>query len=183
MYLNDDSADCGVRARAAESLLLNKQFIVSKRSRQRAPNLTTLDRSVLGLITLLASPRRIPRLSRTVKSAALFKFCQALIGRMCRILFCSAGHARKPGPKRPSAELIGAIVELKRRNPKPGCVRIAGILTPDGTTPATYHELRSPGILRLYQGYGPQALAGHKDAVTFAIHKDKRGAEWVDAAA
>ena len=32
---------------------------------------------------------------------------------------------RKPGPKGPSAELIAAIVKMKRRNPKFGCVRIA----------------------------------------------------------
>ena len=38
----------GVRAVAAESLLLKQQLIVSNRSRQRAPNLTTLDRFVLA---------------------------------------------------------------------------------------------------------------------------------------
>jgi len=32
---------------------------------------------------------------------------------------------RKPGPKGPSAELIAAIIALKRRNPCFGCVRIA----------------------------------------------------------
>ena len=32
---------------------------------------------------------------------------------------------RKPGPKGPSTQLIAAIVEMKRRNPKFGCVRIA----------------------------------------------------------
>jgi transposase InsO family protein len=32
---------------------------------------------------------------------------------------------RKPGPKGPSAALIAAIVEMKRRNPRFGCVRIA----------------------------------------------------------
>ena len=115
----------GVRAVAAESLLLKQQLIVSNRSRQRAPNLTTLDRFVLGLITLFVSPRRIPKLSRIVKSATLFKFRQALIDRKYRILFSSSGHPRKPGPKGPSAELIAAIVELKRRNPKFGCVKIA----------------------------------------------------------
>jgi len=31
----------------------------------------------------------------------------------------------KPGPKDPSAELIQAIVELKQRNPRFGCLRIA----------------------------------------------------------
>ncbi len=61
---------------------------------------------------------------------------------------------------------------------------LAGIVTPEGKTPPTYHELRSLGI-RLYQqqGYDPQALAGHKDAATSAIYKDSRGAEWIDVAA
>lgn len=58
-----------VRAVAAESLILNQQLIVSNRSRQRAPNLTTVDRFVLGLIILFVSPRRIPKLASIVKSA------------------------------------------------------------------------------------------------------------------
>ena len=49
----------GVRAVAAESLLLKQQLLVSNRSRQRAPNLSTLDRFVLGLIALFVSPRRL----------------------------------------------------------------------------------------------------------------------------
>jgi putative transposase len=32
---------------------------------------------------------------------------------------------RRPGPKGPSKELIDAIVEFKRRNPRVGCPRIA----------------------------------------------------------
>ena len=47
----------GVRAVAAESLLLKHQLLISNRSRRRAPNLTTLDRLVLGLTTLFVSPR------------------------------------------------------------------------------------------------------------------------------
>ncbi|MBI4190676.1 MAG: transposase [Betaproteobacteria bacterium] len=115
----------GVRAVAAESLLLRQQLIVSNRSRQRAPNLTTLDRFVLGLITLFVSPRRIPKLSRIVKSATLLKFHKALVDRKYRILFSSSGRPRKPGPKGPSSELIAAIVEMKRRNPKFGYIKIA----------------------------------------------------------
>src|SRR5438874_12296377 len=38
--------------------------------------------------------------------------------------FSSGGH-RRPGPKGPSKELSDAIVELKRRNPRVGCPRIA----------------------------------------------------------
>jgi transposase InsO family protein len=115
----------GVRAVAAESLLLKQQLIVSNRSRQRAPNLTTLDRFVLALITLFVSPRRIPKLSGIVKSATLLKFHKALVDRKYRVLFSSSDRPRKPGPKGPSAELIAAIVELKRRNPQFGCVKIA----------------------------------------------------------
>ena len=43
----------GVRAVAAESLLLKHQLLISNRSRQRAPNLSSVDRFVLGLTTLL----------------------------------------------------------------------------------------------------------------------------------
>jgi hypothetical protein len=52
----------GARAVAAESLLLKHQLLISNRSRQRAPNLTTLARLVLSLTTLSVSPRRIAKL-------------------------------------------------------------------------------------------------------------------------
>ena len=115
----------GVRAVAAESLLLKHQLLISNRSRHRAPNLTTLDRVVLGLTTLCVNPRRLPKLGALVQPATLFKFHKALVERKCRLLFSASSHRRKPGPKGPSAELIAAIVEMKRRNPRFGCVRIA----------------------------------------------------------
>ena len=115
----------GVRAVAAESLLLKHQLLISNRSRQRAPNLTSLDRFVLGLTTLFVSPRRVPKLSTILKPATLLKFHKALVDRKYRLLFSSSSSRRKPGPKGPSTELIAAIVEMKRRNPKFGCVRIA----------------------------------------------------------
>jgi hypothetical protein len=37
----------------------------------------------------------------------------------------SSSPKKKPGPKGPSAELIGALCELKRRNPRFGCPKIA----------------------------------------------------------
>src|SRR5437899_2136997 len=116
----------GVRAVAAESLLLKHQLLISNRSRKRAPNLTTLDRFVLGLTTLFVSPRRIPKLGAFIKPATLFKFHKALVHQKYRLLFTSSSlPRRKPGPKGPSRELIAAIVEMKRRNPRFGCVRIA----------------------------------------------------------
>lgn len=115
----------GLRALAAESLLLKHQLLISNRCRRRAPNLTTLDRFVLGLTTQFVSPRRIPRLSVILRPATLFKLHKALVDRKYRLLFSSSPRRCKPGPKGPSTELIAAIVELKCRNPRFGCVRIA----------------------------------------------------------
>jgi putative transposase len=115
----------GVRPVAAESLLLKHQLLISNRSRRRAPNLTLLDRLVLGLTTLFLSPHRIPRISVSIRPATLFKFHKALVHRKYRLLFSSSFRRGKPGPKGPSEQLIAAIVEMKQRNPKFGCVRIA----------------------------------------------------------
>ena len=119
----------GARAVAAESLLLKHQLLISNRSRRRAPNLTTFDRVLLGLTTLWVSPRRIPKLGALIKPATLLKFHKALVERKYRLLFSSSSSCRKPGPKGPSRELIAAIVEVKRRNPRFGCVRIAQQIT------------------------------------------------------
>ena len=59
----------GVRAVAAESLLLKHQLLITNRSRQRAPNLTTLDRVVLALTTVVVNPRRIAKQGTLIKTA------------------------------------------------------------------------------------------------------------------
>jgi putative transposase len=89
----------GVRAVAAESLLLKHQLLISNRSRQRAPNLTSIDRFVLGLTTLFVSPRRIPKLGAFIKPATLFKFHKALVDRKYRLLFSPSPIAANPVPK------------------------------------------------------------------------------------
>jgi hypothetical protein len=113
----------GVRGVAAESLLLKHQLLINSRSRKRAPTLTTLDRFVLGLFSLFVRPHRIPKLSAILKPATLFKFHKALVDRKYRRLFSSSSVRRKSGLKGLSSELIAAIVEMKHRNPKFGCVR------------------------------------------------------------
>lgn len=84
------------------------------------------------------------------------------------------GQAEAGDPVHPQT-ITGAFREART---------IAGIMTPDGKTPPTFHELRSLGI-RLFkqQGYDPQVLAGHKDPDTTAVYTDNRGAEWIDVAA
>lgn len=115
----------GIRTVAAESLLLKHQLVIINRSRRRAPNLTTLDRIVLGLTTLFIRHRRLAMLATILKPTTRFGFHKALVSRKYRLLFTSSGQRRKPGPKGPSSELIAAIVEIKRRNPRFGYMRIA----------------------------------------------------------
>jgi hypothetical protein len=115
----------GIRAVAAESLLLKHQILIGNRARRRAPNLTTVDRVLLGLTTLFVNPRRIPKRGALIKPATLFKFHRALVDRKYRLLFSSSANRRTSGPKGPSPELIAAVIELKHRNPRFGCVRLA----------------------------------------------------------
>ena len=114
----------GVRVVVAESLLLKHQLLISSRARRRAPNLNSLDRFVLGLGSLFVPANRIPKLAVILKPRTMLRFHEALKKRKYRCLFSSGGH-RHPGPKGPSKELIDAIVEFKRRNPRVGCPRIA----------------------------------------------------------
>ena len=114
----------GVRAVVAESVLLKHQLVISSRTRRRAPNLNSLDRVVLGLGSLFVQAGRIPKLAVILKPRTLLRFHEALKKRKYRRLFASGGH-RRPGPKGPPQELIDAIVEFKRRNPRIGCPRIA----------------------------------------------------------
>jgi len=114
----------GGRAVMAENLILKQQLIIHSRSRQRAPNLTTHDRVLLGFWTLFMNPGRIARSAIIIKPATLLRFHAAMKRRKYRNLY-SPGAGRKPGPKGPSKEVIRAIVEMKRRNPRYGCPRIA----------------------------------------------------------
>src|SRR5207244_10504491 len=77
----------GARAVVAESLLLKHQLVISNRFRQRAPNLTSIDRFLLGLTTLFVSPRRIPKLGALIKPATLLKLHRDLVDRKYCMLF------------------------------------------------------------------------------------------------
>jgi transposase InsO family protein len=113
-----------MRAVVADSLLMKQQLLVINRSRRRAPNLSTLDRFLLGFWSLFLNTRRIQRAAVIIRPSTLLKFHDILKKRKYCLLY-SADRKGKPGPKGPSQELIQAIVELKRRNPRFGCPRIA----------------------------------------------------------
>jgi putative transposase len=114
----------GGRTVIAENLLLKQQLIIHSRSRQRAPNLSTQDRVLLGFWSLFLNPKRLVRAAIIVKPSTLLSFHNALKKRKHRLLY-SPGGGRKPGPKGPTKEVIDAIVEMTCRNPRYGCPRIA----------------------------------------------------------
>ena len=114
----------GAKAIVANSLLMKQQLLIINRSRRRAPNLTVIDRLLLGFWTLFLSPHHIRRAAVILKPTTLLKFHDMLKRRKYRLLY-TARRKGKPGPKGPSQELIEAILELKRRNTRFGCPRIA----------------------------------------------------------
>ena len=114
----------GAKAIVADSLLMKQQLLIINRSRRRAPNLTVIDRLLLGFWTLFLSPHHIRRAAVILKPSTLLSFHDMLKRRKYRLLY-TARRKGKPGPKGPSQELIEAILELKRRNTRFGCPRIA----------------------------------------------------------
>ena len=119
----------GVRAVIAENLLLKQQLIVLRRARQRAPNLRVGDRLLCGFGALVLSPGRIRKVAIGLRPSTLLTCHQALVRGKYRRLFSSSARPKKPGPKGPSESLIRASVELKSRNPRFGCPRIARIIS------------------------------------------------------
>jgi hypothetical protein len=106
----------GAKAVVADSLLLKQQLLVISRSRHRAPNLSALDRFLLGFWSLFLSPHHILRAAVVIKPSTLLRFHEALKKRKYQLLF-SPRRRGKPGPKGPSSEIIQVIVEMKRRYP------------------------------------------------------------------
>src|SRR6516165_9108433 len=114
----------GLRAVVAESVLAKHQLLILNRPRRRARNLRIRDRLIAGFCSLWIKPSRLPRVAIAFKTSTLLSFHRALVQRKYRLLFSPKGRT-KPGPKGPTADLIGAVVEMKKRNPTWGCPQIA----------------------------------------------------------
>ncbi len=67
---------------------------------------------------------RLLRSAVVLKPSTLLHFHKLLKARKYRLLF-SPKCRRRPGPQGPAKELIAAVLEMKRRNPRWGCPRIA----------------------------------------------------------
>jgi putative transposase len=104
------------------------QLLILNRGRKRAPNLSAMDRMIAGLCALFMRRTRILRSAIALKPSTLLHLHKAMVSRKYHILF-SSKRRRRPGPKGPSQELINAVIEMKRRNPKWGSPRIAQRVT------------------------------------------------------
>jgi hypothetical protein len=198
----------GVRAVIAENLVLKQQLIVLRRGRRRAPSLTLSDRLLCGFESLFLSPARIQKVAIALRPSTLLAFHQALVRQKYRRLFSSTPCPKKPGPEGPDNALIQAIVELKSRNPRFGCPRIARIISqtfgvdvdknvvyrvlakhsrpaPGGAGPsvAVVHRTRERqpverGSLSLRVRRAPQLLGARGHAPVHASPRRSRRAPW-----
>ena len=114
----------GAKALLAENITLRKQLILVKRTRKRVPNLNVWDRLYFAFLTAIIYPKRIARVAIIIKPSTLIKCHRAMIKKKYRSLYSNKSK-RKPGPVGPSPELIDAILQMKQRNPRFGCRRIA----------------------------------------------------------
>ena len=91
----------GAKTIIADSLLMKHQFLIINRTRRRAPNLTALDRFLLGFWSLFLNPRHIQRVAVIMRPSTLLKFHHLLKQLKYRRLY-SSSRKGKPGPKGPS---------------------------------------------------------------------------------
>ncbi len=155
----------GARTIVADSMHLKQQLLIVNRSRRRSPNLFAHERFLLGLWSLFLTPRRILRAAIIIRPSTLLNFHKALVKRKYHLLFSSPRRA-KSGPKGPSEELIEAIVELKQRNPRFGCRRIAQEIT------KTFEVTIDKDLVRrvLAKHYQPLPGGGGPSWLTFLGH-------------
>ena len=108
----------GLRSVVAESLLVKHQLLILNRSRHRAPNLRVSDRILAGVCALFMRPARVFRSAIVLRPSTILNFHRTLRQRKYRLLF--SPKRRRTGPKGPPKDLVDAIVDLKRRNPRWG---------------------------------------------------------------
>jgi len=76
----------GAKAIVADSLLIKQQLLIINRTRRRAPNLTPIDRILVGFWSLFLSPRHIQRAAVILKPTTLFRFQDILKKRKYRLV-------------------------------------------------------------------------------------------------
>jgi len=76
----------GLRSVAAESLLVKQQLLILNRSRERAPNLTPMDRVIAGLCAGFMRPTRLVRSAIVLKPSTGLP---ALTGPVSKLVYAA----------------------------------------------------------------------------------------------
>jgi transposase InsO family protein len=146
----------GLGAVAAESLAAKHQLLIMKRGRRRAPHLTPWDRLVLGVCALFVSRKRLSKVAVILKPSTLLRFHQALVKRKYQLLYSPRRRCRRPGPKGPSKQLISAVTEMKRRNPRFGAA---------GRLPSKFRERSPSRSIKMWSGAYSSSTTDRHQAV------------------
>jgi len=110
-------------------------------------------------------PVRLSRVAIAFKPSRFLSFHRALVQRKYRLLF-SPKQRTKPGPKGPTADLIHAVVEMKKRNSTWGCPQIAEQINLAFGTSINKDAVRR--ILAIH--YRPTSTEGGASWLTFIGH-------------
>jgi hypothetical protein len=87
-------------------------------------NVRPVDRVIAAICAAWIRSIRLLRCAIVLKPSTIMSFHRSLVRRKYRWLF-TPKRGGKSGPKGPSPELVAAILEMKSRNPRFGCRRIA----------------------------------------------------------
>ena len=145
-----------------ENLALRQQLIVTSRKYQRSPDLTVIDRILLGVTAFFISSNRLRRVAIIVKPATILKFHRALVKRKYKTLYGSKGQ-KKLGRRGFGSKMIDLIIEIKRNNRRNGCPKIAMLAS--NATGTTISEATVRRIVRKHfkptPGEGPLLVNIH----------------------
>ncbi len=83
-----------------------------------------MDRLFFAIFAHYINPSRLAKSAIIIKPATILKFHKAFIKQKYKLLF-SAKAKKRRGPRGPSKELINLIVEMKKRNLRYECFRVA----------------------------------------------------------
>lgn len=93
----------GIKALAAENLVLKHQLLIISRSRIRSPRLTASDRLIFGWLSMLMNPGRVLKSAIIIKPATLLEFHRALVKKKYQRLFGCPWRIRNHHLKSPTS--------------------------------------------------------------------------------
>jgi len=114
----------GVKTVVADTLAMKQQLIVINRSKKRSPKLQSSDRFMFAFLALFLNKNRLHKVAIIFKPATILRFHKALVDRKYQRLYSNKTN-RKPGRQSPDQALIDAVIDMKKKNPLFGYLRIS----------------------------------------------------------